>query len=472
MGKRLDVYADTYSEYVLVGSLELDDDGRGAAFSYADTYLRHVSSRPIADSLPLGSERFDKARTNAYFLGVLPEGPVSTSVGTTIRVDQSASYAYLESLGDETIGSLVFEPDGRQPGMETYETLPDRFFDDLARSPMRTTARTIGRARLSLPGAMAKVGLYLDPETGDCLLPKGCAPSNVIVKAANGEYPYQVENEALCMRAAALLDLEPAETSIMETGYGPLLVSRRFDRPIPDGARITCGHRRPMRLHQVDMCQELGLPSAMKYDGVGGGQYLSAVASCASRESAQPFGNRLLLFDYLLYSLLVGNCDCHLKNLSTLHHLDGSRELSPLYDCTSTTPYDGVETNLAIRIGGTRSISDLSGNTIRELAEGLSLGRGNTAYDEAADLIGGVVGALEEARDQLVREGHAGVGVVAEKILAQSEERVALLSGAQRTTPSAHFDTGAAKRVASVGTTDGGEDIDIGEGVERGGGGR
>jgi serine/threonine-protein kinase HipA len=93
----------------------------------------------------------------------------------------------------------------------------------------------------------------------------------------------------------------------------------------------------PIRLHQEDFCQALGLPLFLKYEPTDG-HYASLIAHTLDEVSADPIADKIEFFRRLIFDYYIGNCDNHLKNRSILWTPDlQSCRLAPLYDLTSIT---------------------------------------------------------------------------------------------------------------------------------------
>ena len=151
------------------------------------------------------------------------------------------------------------------------------------------------------------------------------------------------------MKAAELCDLEIPETYLLDCGgKEPLIVSRRFDRPLEGGDRLVSGRVRPRRLHQEDFCQALGVTTALKYEPTGA-DFLGNMAHCIASSCSDAFGERLVLLESVVFSYLVGNCDNHLKNYSLLYDspMTGCA-VSPTYDVTSTTCYPELSREMGV----------------------------------------------------------------------------------------------------------------------------
>ena len=106
----------------------------------------------------------------------------------------------------------------------------------------------------------------------------------------------------------------------------PVYLIDRLDR-IPAGQDW-------QRRHVIDACQLLGLDRSFKYSQ-GSLQDLAALANaCRSPAVARP-----RLFGWLVFNVLVGNSDAHLKNLNFLVSHEGV-QLASFYDLLSIASYD------------------------------------------------------------------------------------------------------------------------------------
>jgi serine/threonine-protein kinase HipA len=106
----------------------------------------------------------------------------------------------------------------------------------------------------------------------------------------------------------------------------PIYIVERFDRYV-DKAGLT------QRLHVIDACQLLNKSRLFKYKSATLQTLADIVTHCRNRASA-----RQRLYLWLVFNLLLGNHDNHLKNLSFMVSNDGI-ELSPAYDLLSTAAY-------------------------------------------------------------------------------------------------------------------------------------
>ncbi len=236
---RLNVYREVGGAYELVGSI--DQYGADeAVFAYAASYLASPVSRPLSNSLPLGTHVADSKTTFAFFEGLLPEGSLRKLFASVTHSDTGDFFALLSRLNNESVGALVFmSEDDSTGGVSTrsYRPLPASRLDEFAQRP-EATALDMGMAsRLSLAGAQTKIGLYHhgdDPASG-WYLPQGSAPSTHILKVESPGSPFvgQTLNEALCLLTARYAGFDAADFFLIPMGDGlaPLFISC-LDQPL------------------------------------------------------------------------------------------------------------------------------------------------------------------------------------------------------------------------------------------------
>jgi serine/threonine-protein kinase HipA len=134
----------------------------------------------------------------------------------------------------------------------------------------------------------------------------------------------------------------------------PVYIIERFDREVR-------GEHTP-RLHVIDACQALGLDRTFKYQQATVESLIRCIELCANRARA-----RQSLLEWVLFNILTGNGDAHLKNLSFRVHPDGL-ELAPFYDLVSTESYRAGPDNrprwpkcdLSIQIGDVRTFAGVN----------------------------------------------------------------------------------------------------------------
>ncbi len=318
--------------------------------------------------------------------------------------NEADAFALLAWYGAESAGSLtLLPPDKPLQRMPALRPLTDAELDARIRNLPRIPLTHDAPKRMSLAGAQHKLAVVL--RDGELYEPGADTPSTHILKPTHQEntfYPHSVANEWFVMSLAARLKLDvPA----VHRRYvpSPVYLVDRFDRRRVDGGW--------QRVHAIDACQLLNLSRAFKYDQ-GSVESLAELAGLCR----VPALARARLFDWLVFNILTGNSDAHLKNLSFLVSREGIA-LAPFYDLLSEAAY-GTRTyekaswpeahRFAWPVLGVEFYSDFT--------RGLAL--------EAGRVLGLAAGTAERRLDVLLR----GVGPAAEALYAQAEKENAVMA--------------------------------------------
>ena len=308
-----------------------------------------------------------------------------------------------------------------------YELLePDRI-RELAAEGATVAAELVTEARVSLTGASGKVGLYYKADADDWYLPLGPAPGTHIVKQSHIRYEDIVTNEQIVMMTAARLGIEVPRSFIVRTDEGAggdgavLYATERYDRSFRGSRQVVDGLPVPLRLHQEDMAQAMGIGFARKYEAEGE-HYLRDVCAVIRNHSSDPLADLRRVWRIVCFDWLIGNTDAHLKNLSLLYSPDlSSVRLAPAYDLVSTIIYPGVTRDMAFAIGGKRTVGEIGRGEFAEAAAECGIAR-NAALrilDEVAD---GLEAAVRASADELCGEGFLRAPEVCGRILEERKE--------------------------------------------------
>ena len=205
-----------------------------------------------------------------------------------MQLNENDYLSLLHGLGRECIGALQItsEEEVTEAG---YEKISEEQVRALAAEGATKSAELVIKTHLSLTGASGKVGLYYDDEHDLWYLPQGTAPSTHIVKQSHVRLDGIVTNEQLCLRTASRCGLEVPVSFILDTGVGEetdvLFATRRYDRIFPKQSSLIDGLPRPLRLHQEDFAQAMGIPSGEKYE-TAGEHHMSGMFRIYKRESS------------------------------------------------------------------------------------------------------------------------------------------------------------------------------------------
>ncbi len=421
--RKLSVWMEIKGKAVYVGQIT-GHDSNNACFSYAEDYRSRSDSRPVSLSLPLEERTFSPSRTENYFEGLLPEGFTRKCVARRLHADEGDYLSILSALGKECLGAVKILEEGVAEDAPEYRPLSPQEVEDLAREGAVESASIVAKSHLSLTGASGKVGLYYDEQKEQWYLPIGDAPSTHIVKQSHVRLSRIVTNEQLCLQTAKRLGIVVPDSFILnlsDSGRNPgeedvLLATRRYDRIWQDSCRNLNGLPVPLRLHQEDFAQALGIAAARKYER-GDEEYMARMFRLLQLYSANPLEDQLRLWNICIFNYLIGNTDNHIKNLSLLYSADlKSIRLAPAYDLVSTVVYDGGNEDMAFSVGGEHNIHAISRKSFEKAAKEIGLGA-KMAMNRFDAMVFGFEKALISAGEELKEQGFAEASHMSESIL-------------------------------------------------------
>ena len=418
--KKLKVSIEIQGKQIWLGEIS-GERSEDATFSYLDSYLDLDLARPISLSLPLKEEPFSPNATKTFFDGLLPEGFTRRSIAMSLGVKEDDYLSLLLALGNECIGAIRIFDDESQQQEARYKKIRATKIAELAREGIAENADLIAESRLSLAGATGKIGLYYEEKKDAWYLPSGDAPSTHIIKQSHIRLRDIVTNEQLVLKTAKRLGIDVPDSFIVNIGGGKdgdvLFASKRYDRTEMSD-RVVGGHICPLRRHQEDMGQALGIPPSSKYEAKGE-SYLKKMGKLLRQVSKNPAADISKLWDITVFNYLVGNTDNHIKNLSIIYssNLDAI-SLAPAYDLLSTVIYDGTTRNMAFNIGGVYSIDEIDRTAWERAA--LDVGLGKKYALERYDWLKGSMGkALSESTKELMDQGLTSAKATERKIRAR-----------------------------------------------------
>ena len=290
----------------------------------------------------------------------------------------------------------------------------------LAEEGAQKSAEIVTKSHLSLTGASGKVGLYYDMAGNQWYLPQGTAPSTHIVKQSHVRLEGIVTNEQLSMMTAAKCGIEVPESFIIDLGNGEdkevLYATRRYDRTFEGAVDTINGLMCPLRLHQEDFSQAIGIPSTSKYEKERSG-YMRRMFELLRQFSTNPIADQQKLWDLIVFCFCLGNTDAHIKNFSLLYGKDlRSIRLAPAYDLVSTTVYESSTREMSFFIGNALSIDEITEASFREAAAEIHIGE-RFAARRYNYICNHFREALREAATELREAGFSKAEEIEERIL-------------------------------------------------------
>lgn len=394
-------------------------DYRTAQFSYSEQYLQDDHAEPVSISLPLQKESFSERQTRQFFEGLLPEGFTRRSVAQWLHLDENDYLSILHKLGRECLGAICVLAEGETLDA-SYQRITEQQVKELAAEGAQKSAEIVTKSHLSLTGASGKVGLYFDEAEGQWYYPEGTAPSTHIVKQSHVRLDGIVTNEQLSMMAAAKCGIEVPESFIIDLGSGMehevLYATRRYDRTFEGGTKLITELPCPLRLHQEDFAQALGIPASAKYEKNHGG-YMQKMFALLRQYSANPIIDQHKLWDIIVFCYLLGNTDAHIKNFSLLYGKNlRSKRLAPAYDLVSTTVYESSTREMAFSIGNDILIDHINEKSFREAASAIQIGE-RFAMRRYSYICDHFRNALRESASELRQLGFSKADEMEERIL-------------------------------------------------------
>ena len=297
------------------------------------------------------STRAVTRRLPPFFSNLLPEGHLRTYLAARAGIKPEREFFLLAILGADLPGALVVNPrEQEHPGDHD-----PHHHDDEDRAPDAAL-------RFSLAGVQLKFSAIMEA-SGGLTIPADGMGGSWIVKLPSARFSGVPENERAMLELARavgitvpanrLVDIHdirglPEEAATME---GKALAIERFDRG-PGGARI----------HMEDFAQVFGLYPDDKYEHRSYANIASVLWAETGEAGTYEFVRRLI------FSVLIGNADMHLKNWSLLYPDRRTPVLSPGYDFVATLPYIPRD-KLALSFGGSRSLSEITSDQLRRFAD-------------------------------------------------------------------------------------------------------
>lgn len=416
----LNIYREQNDALQLIGCLS-----ENGSFNYDSNYLSAPDAQALSFSLPLRGKSYNEDEAKPYFTGLLPEDHALRSLAAELGVAADDYFTLLARSGLDCIGDIIINPEAYSAeasyepidlGSLNSSDVSDKWIVDAA-----------DVSRLSLAGTQRKIGVFhmsgQEPKS-DWFKPHGGAPSNYIVKFINEELPSLMVIEQLVMSCASQCGLNVAKTRLINPEL-PAIVIERFDR-LELSNKIISGMPSPVRRHQEDFAQVLGVEPNSKYKEIEGGT-VAAIGRFLDRHSAAPAIDKKEFLALLLFNYAIGNCDNHLKNHSILYSRNWKTiRLAPAYDLVSTTHYARFSQNMGMAIGSTRAINEVEANDILGATAQLNLSPKIT-QSIAANLEKHLIPALQKAGKSLEEQGFSESLYLADEIEEDTVPRLEVL---------------------------------------------
>jgi len=362
-----------------VAHLRVREDG-SSALRFLDSYVqatpRPVLSQKFEDWNLSKIRRFKSLPP--FFQHLLPEGALREYI---LRAEHLADsdVELLRRLGRDLPGAVALVPE---------DTVDDDVPGQIVDEPPVPPAAPMERLRFSLAGVQLK---FSAERKGRATVPARGRSGRWIVKLPDRRHPRLPELEHAMMRWAAATGFEVPETDVISAGdledLPPRLewseenayVCRRFDRT-----------EEGLPIHIEDFAQVFGAPLTheAKYDTYGYLTIARTLSAIAGRDEMLVFLRRLV------FDILCGNGDSHVKNWSLIYRDRFHARLAPAYDIVPTILLPRYEPALALDFVGVTHFTEISRDRFRQLAKKLDM--------SPTDLLAIVDETIERAQDAFV----------------------------------------------------------------------
>jgi serine/threonine-protein kinase HipA len=343
---------------VLAGRLLIDETPRSeqARFEYVRSYIdRHdaVAIDPVTLPLPEPGRRVEYTSRPGMplFGGIRDASP--DQWGRDLMVAASGrpltEYEFLIASGDHRIGDLSFGETPEGPRRRTYwlesthvdavlkltdgvESLVARIEPDAAEEEQ--LVRLLIDRGSSLGGSRPKASVY---DGGRLWIAKFNTRSDAFNMA---------RVEFANMRLAALCGIGVPETRLRTVDGTDLFLIERFDRVRAEGGATAASMRRRGVISGMTLFDHLNLSDARH-----AGTSYRDICNHLRRLGSQPVADQRQLFRRMVFNIICGNNDDHLKNFSFIRDSAGRYSLSPAYDIVPY-PQRSTTRTLILVIGG------------------------------------------------------------------------------------------------------------------------
>lgn len=346
----------------LVGWLTHTTNG-GGEFRLAESY-KMAYPRPILGQIfldDLAQVYSSRNRIPAWFSNLLPEGILKQIIVQQLGVNIKNEFQLIHHLGHDLPGAVRMIPE-------------ENFLDSEFHTDSMVAAEAIKNQNLldwhfSLAGVQLKFSAMAEGK--GLTIPAHGMGGDWIIKLPDQRYPHVPENEFATMSWAQASGINVPEFKLVPTqeiAGLPLpfiqhyqkqasFAIRRFDRlQNQDGNSVQL-----TRVHIEDFAQVLGVYPERKYDETNY-ETLAKISLALLGES----GLRDFIYR-LVFVIISGNGDAHLKNWSLIYTQPDKAELSPAYDFVSVIQYNEYD-KLALNLAKSKEWEKISIESFTRLA--------------------------------------------------------------------------------------------------------
>jgi serine/threonine-protein kinase HipA len=292
-------------------------------------------------------------RVPPFFSNLLPEGHLRSYLAERAGVRPEREFFLLAALGEDLSGAVSIAP------LDSHgqEVLPSTDHHDA-----HEDSEQDGVLHFSLAGVQLKFSAVMEA-SGGLTIPAHGVGGSWIVKLPSTQFEAVPENEYVMLELARAVGITVPPIQLIPIGQiqglpkdavrvkGKALAVERFDRA--PGAQ---------RIHMEDFAQVFGVFPEGKYQGKSYANIAAVLWAESGDRDTYEFVRRIV------FSVMIGNADMHLKNWSVLYRNGRTPTLSPAYDFVATLPYIPGD-KLALSFGDSRSLQAITLDQVRRFAD-------------------------------------------------------------------------------------------------------
>lgn len=340
-------YPDEKTQFVIdEGYLDLGQDRPILSLSLARPNDEASTRALLLDS----RHKLASVKAPPFFSNLLPEGGLRRTIAQRLKVHEDREFLLLRALGRDLPGTVITSP------AEVQVNSRGRTTTQPASGPAGTDL--LHELKFSLAGMQMKFSML---RQGECLTLAGeQALGNYLVKPPSRDFEALPLVEAATMQVAQAAGIEVPEIRLVpasqiaglpdlqafDTGE-PFYAIRRFDRP-----ESTTGEA---RIHIEDFAQVFNLRPQQKY-----GQVNHEMIGRTLLRYAGGLADLQEMARRMVFNVLMGNGDAHIKNWSLIYRDPTRPRLAPAYDLVPTVAYMSRETSLALNMAGVKRFADIT----------------------------------------------------------------------------------------------------------------
>ncbi len=328
--------------------------GDRTLFAFTEEYIndrsRSILGLGFKDSLGHLITDFKSRLTRVipWFSNLLPEGYLRRYLAQRAHVKSEREFFLLWALGQDLPGAVVVQP---ADGGEYPPTVHHGYVKEFREKALR----------FSLAGVQLKFSAIADARKGLTIPVRGIGGDRII-KLPSRQFDALPENEYSMMELARDIGIDVPSVKLIrvdaienlpddiDTFGTHAFAIDRFDRP--SGGKP---------IHFEDFAQVFGIYPEAKYDKAS----IRNIASVVGLESHQKDIEELVR--RLVFNVLIGNADMHLKNWSLMYTDQQNASLAPAYDFVSTICYIPDE-KFALKFSRTKRFAEFSFDELSHLA--------------------------------------------------------------------------------------------------------